>query len=199
MNIFLKKFENKSEQELTEIVDNPSKYNPEAVKAARDLLSGDVSQSDNDETKYQIIEFPAQDDSMPQFKYLAYFFLFIAFVVLFSNLVLAIIIFAIVVVLLYYFSPSTVQLDLNDRSIRFDGSISYFDQVDRLILRSAKVSQSMTSNGGAVNTIRYRVYQAYLHSKDKKYLLGESRKKEKVLDKLSVVSGLIDIPVEDFS
>ncbi len=75
-----------------------------------------------------------------------------------------------------------------------------YTTADRLYVKQGNVSQTMTSYGGSVSTLREKIYSGYLVFSDHEKLhILDSGNKDKLLKKLEPVARALDIHITDYS
>lgn len=82
-------------------------------------------------------------------------------------------------------------------SLPFGREVPY-KELEEFILVKRRVSQAMHSRVSS-STIRYDLYQVFAIADRQKFLLLESKRKEKALAKLQALSKAAAVPVKDFS
>lgn len=77
------------------------------------------------------------------------------------------------------------------------GNKMVLENLDRIVIKRIKESQTMNSHGGRRAAITNYVYKSFLISNDEALAIYENRDKEKLIGKLKPVSDFLEISIKD--
>lgn len=146
--------------------------------------------------------FPTDGDSFPQIRYLGYAGIFTGLLTASTNEILGAIIVIASFMIVIMFRTHKLVLDLNSKTVTPDNLFGAkpieFQSIERLVITSTLVAQRLNSRGSS-SVINYTLFQAFLVSEGTKILLGEGRKKEKLMKHMDRISDIVSVPLHDES
>ncbi len=150
-----------------------------------------------DKTKFV---FPTDQDPFPQARYCGYLLAVFGIATAFSHLIVGLFFIGLSAIIILVFRPKRLVLDIKKQTVSsasvFSRESLPFKEVDRLLLKSAMISQRISSRGSS-HVIKYQLYRAYLVSESDVILLGESKKKRLLEDKLKAIADTYAVTIHD--